>query len=106
MFGRKADLSYYNYMVIYSTLFLWILNMFFSFSVAVIWTIFQLSIVQNDPQKRASAFFRIIMQPMTWLINFLTVLGLLYLFHYQGVREVEKRKKKELEQCDLGELAI
>jgi hypothetical protein len=54
------------------TLFLWALNIVFSFLVAVVWSFFQSSLVQQSPERRANIFFRITLQPLVWLINFLT----------------------------------
>lgn len=47
--GPKADLNIHNQLVIFFTMFLWALNIIFSLLVAVVWGVFQSSIVQNDP---------------------------------------------------------
>lgn len=94
-YGDEADLTPYNYLIVYMTLFIWALNILYSFSVAVVWSYFQSSLVQLDPTKKSNLFFRITMQPLTWLINFFTVMGLLYLFHYQGIRSLEKARRDQ-----------
>lgn len=46
---------------------------------------------------------------MIWLVNFFTFLGLLFLFDYQGVRALKRRRMQRLEEekCgDLNELAL
>ena len=41
-----------------------------------------------------SLWFRVILQPITWIFNFMTLLGLLALFHSQGVKQVRKRERR------------
>jgi len=45
-------------------------------------------------------FYRILTGPVQWSINFVTVIALLYLFHYQG----RKRQKMEQPQRIYNEL--
>jgi hypothetical protein len=49
IYGPRAELNIQNQMVIFFTMFLWALNIVFSLLVAVVWGVFQSSIVQNDP---------------------------------------------------------
>lgn len=45
MHGDDAELTPYNQLVIYMTLFLWGLNILYSLSVAVVWSLYQSSII-------------------------------------------------------------
>ncbi len=81
-------------LIIWMITFMWFINILLSLFVSVVWTIFQYSIVQNDPALRASLWFRVILQPITWIFNFMTLLGLLALFHSQGVKQVRKRERR------------
>jgi hypothetical protein len=62
------------------------MNIIFALLVSVVWTAFQSSYVQNDPALKNLLFFRITMQPVLWILNFFTFLGLLALFYYQGIK--------------------
>ena len=87
---NSSELSGYNQMIIYWTYFLFWLNVLSSALIAVVWGIFQSSFVQFSDAKK-DPFFRITMQPVTWMINFLTCTGLLYLFHFQGRKTLSQR---------------
>ena len=45
LYGKKVELSPQNLMIIYFTIFIWILNCFYSFSVSVVWSYYQSSLV-------------------------------------------------------------
>lgn len=74
-------------MVMYAIWIIFFLNIILSLNVSVLWSLYQSSIFQNDPALLNSIWVRIAMQPVTWTLNFFTLLGLLALFHHQGVKE-------------------
>ena len=104
-YGPKVELTPFNQLIIYVTMLLWALNILFSLTVSVVWGLFQSSIVQNSPDLKANSYFRIILQPVTWIIYFMTLIGLLYLFHYQGVRILKKEKDNQESDGALLSLA-
>ena len=80
--GEQEDLTTYNKLVICATLFLSILNIGSSLIVSVVLSLYQSSIVKDSPTLSQNMAFRILIQPVNWTINFLTICGLLYLFHF------------------------
>jgi len=58
--GEETELSFYNKMIIYMTIFLWFLNCINSLIVTVVWGYFQTSFVQNDPELVNSLLIKIL----------------------------------------------
>ena len=58
------------------------LNMLISLTAVFLLSYYQSSIVQMDPVLEHNPVFIFFIQTITYLINFVTLLGLLYLFYY------------------------
>lgn len=58
------------------------LNMLISLTAVFLLSYYQSSIVQMDPVLEDNPVFIFFIQTITYLINFVTLLGLLYLFYY------------------------
>jgi len=93
--GEDHDLTLQNQLTIWSVMILWALNIFYSLSVAIVWGIWYSSYIQTLTHPDADFWFRVIISPITWIFNFLTLMGLLYLFHYSGRRTLETPHKPE-----------
>ena len=85
-YGEGTTLTFFNVLVIGYTYLLFALTICSSFLVAVVWTAFQFSVVQNNPSLKSNIYFKVALQPLTWMLNFLTSTGLFYMFYYQGMQ--------------------
>jgi len=56
-------------------------------------TLFNLSFMQS--QTQSLLVLRIFLQPINMTINFVNLLGLLYLFHCQGTKLLRRERKHE-----------
>ena len=65
-----------------------------------LFNLYQSSIGQNN--QSLQSFLQIFFWPVQWTFNFLTVLGLLYLFHYQGMRQLTKEKEAAARKSNLS----
>lgn len=74
------------------TCFVWLLTVVYSFIVMLYNLSFQSTVTIDD-----SLFFKALTQPVQWVINFITILALLYLFDYQG----RKRRTRDCPNRDL-----
>jgi len=84
---RRKALTPRHKIVVYAIWLIFTLNIILSLNVSVLWSLYQSSLFQNDPALLNRIWVRIVMQPVTWILNFVTLLGLLALFHHQGVKE-------------------
>ena len=90
-------------MIIWAVVFLWLLNIFFSFIVIVVWGIWYSSTVTANQDPNSETSMRIFISPVTWIINFLTLIGLLYLFYYSGIKTL---KRDRTESTDLNHIVV
>lgn len=81
------NLSCFNKFVIAYTVFVWLLNVLSSLIVITIFSIYHSSLNEDDVSFITSEMIYILtLRTLTWIINFFTIMGLLYLFYYQGMR--------------------
>ena len=73
-------LSLYNRIIIGIIILLFALNIVNSLMLGSLFALLLSSIGQRDLTLRF--YLKIIIRPVCWTFNFLTLLGLLYLFHY------------------------
>lgn len=75
-------------MVINFTIFLWLINALMSLISITLFSIYHSSLVDDDGPDIGvwDEIYKICFRTYTWTVNFITSMGLLYLFHYQGMR--------------------
>lgn len=71
------------------TCFVWYLNMVNSAMILV----YGFSLLSSFSSIKSNQVFIILSQPVQWSVNFITILALLYLFHYQGRKRCAQPQK-------------
>lgn len=82
---QRGVLTPYNKRVVIAILTLFAFQVVISIDNILLWTLTQLSYFQGQAQLQF--VLRIFIQPVSYTMIFLTCLGCLYLFHYQGMKE-------------------
>ena len=92
----EGQLSGYNRFIIVSTYVLFGLNVFSSLLSITYWSVYHSSLVdENDPALPTYTYwYKICFRTFTWIVNFMTFIAVLHLFHYQGARTRQSMYRK------------
>lgn len=71
---------------------LWFLNALVSFFVVVIFS-YLFSSLKNPPNPTEDLLIMILTRTVYYSVNFLTIIGMLYLFLFQGVKNLREARK-------------
>jgi len=85
---EEGRLTGYNRFIISSAYVLFALNSMNSLLSVTLWAVYHSSIVpDNSPNlDDYNYWYKVCFRTFKWLVNFMTFLALLHLFHYQGAR--------------------
>ena len=76
----------------------WFLNIIASLIYSVVASVFYSSLIQPNPADLTKFWFRLFITTVYWTITFITCLGLLVFFYYQGRKALERKTNKDTEE--------
>lgn len=100
---HDQDFTPSNRLVVYYTLYCWVMNLFASLSSIFVFSYFYSSLNLNTSSQIEEFLFTFTLRTVTWTVNFFTYMGMLYLFHYQGLKALhEKRRAIPRDRLDIS----
>lgn len=84
--------------------FLWALNIFNAVTHTIVASVYHSNLILGDhPSDHVKFWFRLLIMPLSWTVNFLTAIALLFLFMKQGAKAL--KKERSVTKVHMGELA-